>query len=127
MTYPALKNLGINRPHEISSYTLSTNNDEDILRIRYTRQKGSLLPTAKKFKFPRRPMPGIQVQPGEVGITEISPALEDALAELSQLLKENTSFDDRRDVLLQELSEFEDYIHVRIGEFKTEIEQLTNK
>ncbi len=122
--YPALLSLGVNRPHEISSYTLSSTNDVDILRIRYTRQKGSLLPTSKKFKFPRRPIPGIHSQPGESLMTEISPALEEALEELSQLLSKEHSLKDRKTELLRELDEFEDYIRVQIAEFKAEIEKL---
>ncbi len=58
MSYPALKNLGVNRPHEISSYTLSSGCNADTLKIKYSRQKGSLLPTVKRFHFPRRPVPG---------------------------------------------------------------------
>lgn len=124
MSYPALKNLGINRPHEISGYTLSTHNDIDTLRIKYIRQKGSLLPTAKRFQFPRRPMPGIQVIPGETVMTEISPALEDALEELSLLLDQQQSAHDKKETLLKELDEFETYVSEQIKEFKAEIEQL---
>lgn len=124
MSYPALKNLGINRPHEISSYTLSSTNDIDTLRIRYTRQKGSLLPASKKFKFPRRPMPGVQVVPGESVMTEISPALEAALGELSHLLSETASLADKKTELLHDIDEFEEYVRVRLAEFKAEIEKL---
>ncbi len=122
--YPALLSLGINRPHEISSYTLSSTNDVDILRIRYTRQKGSLLPVSKKFKFPRRPIPGIHPKPGESLVTEISPALEEAVEELSQLLSKEHSVKDKKTELLRELDEFEHYISVQIAEFKAEIEKL---
>ncbi len=124
MSYPALKNLGINRPHEISAYTLTTHNDVDTLRIKYVRQKGSLLPTAKKFKFPRRPVPGVQPVPGEVAMTEISPALEEALEELSHLLSEANSTQDKKAELLHELHEFEEYIRIRIAEFRAEVEKL---
>lgn len=127
MSYPALLNLGINRPHEISGYTLSSNNDVDILRVKYARQKGSLLPTAKKFKFPRRPMPGVQPQPGEAMMTEISPALEAALAELSQLLSKQATLTDRKAELLHELDEFEEYIRLQIAEFKAEIEKFDSE
>ncbi len=124
MSYPALLNLGINRPHEISGYTLSSSNDVDILRIKYTRQKGSLLPAAKKFKFPRRPMPGMDPSHGQEVMTEISPALEEALDELSHLLSKHVSFVDRKAELLNELDEFEEYIRLQIAEFKAEIERL---
>lgn len=124
MQYPALKNLGINRPHEISGYTLSTHNDVDTLRIKYIRQKGSLLPTAKRFQFPRRPMPGIQAVPGEAIMTEISPALEEALEELSLLLDKQQSAHDKKENLIKELEEFEAYVSEQIKEFKSDIESL---
>ncbi len=124
MTYPALKNLGINRPHEISGYTLSTEGEVDTLRIRYTRHKGSLLPTSKRFKFPRRPMLGVHVAPGEPEMTEISPALEEALEELSSLLSEEKAEADKKAELLQEIDEFENFIRTRLAEFRVEIEKL---
>lgn len=124
MSYPALKNLGINRPHEINSYTLTSDGDIDILNIRYARQKGSLLPTTKKFKFPRRPMPGVQPEPGEGILTEISPALEDALAELSQLLSDKTSMLDKKTELLQEIDELETHVREQLAEIRAEIEKL---
>ncbi len=124
MSYPALQNLGINRPHEISGYTLSTHNDIDTLRIKYNRQKGSLLPTTKRFQFPRRPMAGVPIAPGEPVMTEISPALESALEELSRLLSKNTSIADKKVELLSEIDEFESYIKTRLAEFRSEIEQL---
>lgn len=122
MSYPALANLGITRPHEISGYTLSSTNDEDTLRVKYKRQKGSLLPTARKYTFPRRPMPGAQVN--NQMLTEVSPALEDALNELSKLLSDERDSADRKAELLHELAEFESYIRVQLAEFREEIEKL---
>ncbi len=124
MTYPALKSLGINRPHEISGYTLSTEANVDTLRVRYARQKGSLLPTSKRFKFPRRPMPGVHVAPGEPEMTEISPALEEALEELSDLLSADKSERDKKAELLQEIDEFESFIRAQLSDFRAEIEKL---
>lgn len=123
MTYPALKKLGINRPHEISGYTLSTYNNVDTLRIKYARQKGSLLPTAKRFQFPRRPMPA-SIATGEVEMTEISPALEEALAELASLLDEQKSIAARKAELLAELDEFQNFIGTQLNQFRAEIEKL---
>lgn len=124
MSYPALKNLGINRPHEISGYTLSSSNGVDTLRIKYTRQKGSLLPTAKKFKFPRRPMPGVQEIAGQDMITEISPALEEALSELSHLLNKEATLSDKKSELLHEIDEFEEYVISKLADFRAEIDKL---
>ena len=51
--YPALTQMGISNPSQISRYSLQHINNVDILRIVYKRQKGSLLPVSKKFKFGR--------------------------------------------------------------------------
>jgi len=121
--FPALKNLGINRPHEISGYSLSSFNHVDTLRIRYNRKKGSLLPTSKKFQFPRRPTPGMQAAGAEF-MEEISPALGDALNELSLLLDEKQHNSNRKQLLIDELDEFGAFVRSRLAEFKAEIEKL---
>lgn len=124
MSYPALKNLGVNRPYEISGYTLSTESDVDVLRIRYTRQKGSLLPKSRRFQFPRRPLAGLPVEPGNTPITEISPALEEALTELSSLLSDNKSRTERKEDLVKEINELERLILSQLANFRAEIEKL---
>lgn len=123
MSYPALKSLGINRPHEISGYTLSSTNDVDTLRIRYTRQRGSLLPTVRKYQFPRRPMPGVASTDGQL-LTEVSPALEDALNELSSLLSKKKDSSNRKAELLRDLEAFENYIREELADFRSDIEKL---
>ena len=51
--YPSLTEMGITSPEDISRYSLQKSNNVDILRIVYKRQKGSFLPTSKKFRFGR--------------------------------------------------------------------------
>lgn len=123
MSYPALKSLGINRPHEISGYTLSSTNDVDTLRIKYSRQRGSLLPTVRKYQFPRRPMPGVASADGQL-LTEVSPALEDALNELSTLLSRRKDSSNRKADLLRDLEAFENYIREELADFRSDIEKL---
>ncbi len=122
MEYKTLSDLGIKRPNEISNYSLSYNcNDStDILRIKYTRKKGSLLPVAKKFTFPKRKMPGINID----NMTEVSPTLKKAVAELDDILDKDKSNKDRKKELMSELSEFQSYVCHRITEFKSEIDKL---
>ena len=52
-TYPTLTEMGINNPGEIERFSLNTINNIDIIRIVYTRKKGSLLPASKRFRFGR--------------------------------------------------------------------------
>ena len=52
--YPALAEMGIVRFHEISHYRLSQEgSSRDVLRVKYKRAKGSLLPHSRTYKFGR--------------------------------------------------------------------------
>jgi len=50
---PTLKEMGIKTPDEIAHYRLYMEGHVDILKIFYQRQKGSFLPTTRKYKFGR--------------------------------------------------------------------------
>ena len=83
--YPTLTEMGITSPNEISSYDYFEGpNDEDILRVRYRRKPGSLLPDTRVYRFRRIGVgtPGT----AEEGAQEISPTLSAALVELDSLL-----------------------------------------
>ena len=88
--YPALAEMGIQRFHEISAYKLSHNgHNEDVLRIKYERAKGSLLPESRKYKFGRS-MKAVIVDGGTARMEqtyEISPFLLKAVSELDALLE----------------------------------------
>lgn len=94
--YPALAEMGIIRFHEISHYTLGQNSgSEDVLRIKYARAKGSLLPSSRKYKFGRS-MKTVIADGGTARMEhtyEISPFLLKAVSELDSLvtLKESGS------------------------------------
>lgn len=92
--YPALAEMGIVRFHEISSYRLSQNGDnEDVLRVKYKRTKGSLLPHSRKYKFGRS-MKTFVADGGTARMDhnyEISPFLLKAVSELDSLVTSNMS------------------------------------
>lgn len=83
--YPTLTKMGITSPNEISSYeNFQDGKDEDILRIRYHRKPGSLLPETRVYRFRK-----IGVPTGDAGQgagSEISPTLSQAMVELDDLL-----------------------------------------
>lgn len=83
--YPTLSEMGITSPAEISSYELFEDvGDEDVLRIRYRRKSGSLLPEIRVYRFRRIGVPGGAAASGSS--TEISPKLSQAILELDELL-----------------------------------------
>lgn len=78
--YPTLTEMGIASPSEISSYDIFEEvGDEDVLRIRYRRKPGSLLPVTREYRFRR-------VGASGDGSSDISPVLSKAMVELDQLL-----------------------------------------
>ncbi|MFK7860599.1 MAG: DUF3461 family protein [Granulosicoccus sp.] len=91
-TYPALEEMGVTRAHQISSYTLRPDGaDKDVLKIRYKRAKGSLLPESRTYKFGR----SLKTVIADGGTSrmehtyEISPFLLKAVAELDSLVINN--------------------------------------
>lgn len=133
MEYPTLKKLDITRPHEISSYTLSTSGNIDTLRVRYTRKKGSLLPTSKRFQFSRTPMKGMndENEPTQSIITEVSPVLTQVLLELETLLSTKITTQNKKEQLLKEINNFEkdvedfhSFIRSQLANFRADIEKL---
>ena len=95
--YPALAEMGIVRFHEISHYALSQNGaSEDVLRVKYARAKGSLLPSSRKYKFGRSQKTVI-ADGGTARMEhtfEISPFLLKAVKELDSLVTRKQSSDE---------------------------------
>lgn len=91
-SYPALEEMGITRAHQISTYTLRPDGAEkDVLKIRYKRAKGSLLPESRTYKFGR----SLKTVIADGGTSrmehtyEISPFLLKAVSELDTLVTSN--------------------------------------
>ena len=117
--FPALEEMGINRAHEISQYSLRPDGaDKDILKIRYKRAKGSLLPQSRTYKFGRS-LKTVIADGGTARmehVYEISPFLLKAVAELDSLVADKkqvggevTSLigEDRVNTLLKGFNELE--------------------
>ena len=85
--HPALAEMGIIRPSEISHYSLRQDGaDKDVLRIIYNRAKGSLLPYSRKYKFGRA-QKTVLADGGSSRMAhtyEISPFLLKAVSELDE-------------------------------------------
>ena len=119
-SWPALSEMGITRFHEISHYSLRQDGDKkDVLKISYKRQKGSLLPESRKYRFGRS-LRTVVADGGSARLEdtyEISPYLLDAVAELDRLVARNALVDadsrdakagfDRKATVLVELNHIE--------------------
>lgn len=91
-SFPTLADMGVTRPTEISSYKLRSNGKKnDVLKIRYKREKGSFLPHSRTYKFGRS-LKAVVADGGTARIEntyEISPLLLRAVAELDSLVQQD--------------------------------------
>lgn len=110
MQYPNLAQMGVQNPQEIIGYTLShIIPATDVLKIKYQRPKGSLLPVTRSYNIGRavqtRMIDSGTATTGE--IYEISPILSKAIYELDQIVDAKTSKDQLKKHILAELERVE--------------------
>ena len=124
--YPTLTDMGIANPNQIDRYSLQASGDNDVLRIVYKREKGSILPGSKKFKFPRN----IRVIEQDGGnkksetIIEVSPALSRAVTELHQIVNMKHSRSEQKEIINDEIQRLEEEISTRVSHLKSLINGL---
>lgn len=86
--YPTLNAMGINSVDDVIKYTIRHQDDTDVLKVYYKRDRSSFLPRSKKFSFVRgrRSIP-IESRSAKAfeSVTSISPQLTMAIEELNQL------------------------------------------
>lgn len=124
--YPTLADMGIANPEQIDRYSLQASENNDVLRVIYKRDKGSLLPSSKKFKFPRI----VRVIEQDGGskksetITEVSPALSRAVIELHKIVKTKHSRADQKEIIADEIQRLEEEISTRMTYLKALLKKL---
>ncbi len=109
--YPSLTEMGIAGFDEIKQYTvIQDKKDRDILRINYKRQKGSMLPKRKTFRFGRSAKMVNDSANGRhatVEIFEISPFLLKVMAELDSIVGSSNAEKDKVEALLEHINQLE--------------------
>ena len=121
----ALPDMVVDNPVHIARYTIYTVHETDMLRIIYSRKKGSLLPVSKTFKFPRVKK-SVLVDSGtrETQVVfERNPALGNAVAEIDALLSDREDKDQLNQVLADEILQLEAEMTSRIDYIKSLIEK----
>ena len=124
--YPSLLDMGIKNPNEIARYSFQTLDNVDRLRVIYKRKQGSLLPSSKKFKFPRSKKT-IVVDSGSnttQTLNEISPFLQNVIAELDQVVNLKNSQAQQKEIILDEMQRLDDEVKSRMVYIKSLIEKL---
>ncbi len=121
----ALTEMGVDNPGHIARYTIYTVMETDMLRIIYAREKGSLLPVSKTFKFPRVKK-SVMVDSGTRQtqvIFERNPSLANAVTEIEELLNERKDKDQLNQILADEILQLEAEMTSRIDYIKSLVEK----
>lgn len=125
--YPTLESMGVTSLQEIERYSLHTTDDTDVLRIVYKRQKGSLLPSSKKYHFGRSANTFVTDSGSSTieNVREISPSLLKAIAELDSIVNVQLSREEQIEVILEEIRRLEEEISLRAQYLRSLVKELT--
>lgn len=124
--YPTLDSMGIKSTDNIEKFTLRYENGQDVLKIYYHREKGSLLPKSKKFKFGRSTKT-VLADGGQQTyrqVQEPSLVVVRALEELEQIVGKQHEIKVTKEDLILELEHLEKVMESKISEIKEKINAL---
>lgn len=124
--YPALTEMGISNPEEISRYSLQTIHNVDFLRIVYKRKKGSILASSKKYRFGRAQKMVVTDSGRQTTelIHEISPFVIKATAELKSIVQTKHSRNEQKAIIADEMRRLEEEMKTRFAYLATLLEKL---
>lgn len=120
--FPRLAELGITDPDLITGYEINSINQIDVLRIAQKRERGSLLPTRRRWEFPRVQQGLPDKQRGTYLVT--SPLLREIEAELDRLLADQQHLETTIESLQDELSALESEVAMRIHHIRDALARL---
>ncbi len=118
--------MGVRHPLQISGYSVSSIDYIDVLRITYDRPKGSKLPGARTYRFPRvqKTLPAGSSADDAAVVMESDPALHTALEELRQITKLKEENQDLAEVMREELRLLEEDIALRSEYLRTLVDKI---
>lgn len=125
--YETLKSMGITSFEDIERFTLRYENSFDVLKVYYRREKGSLLPKSKKFKFGRSTKT-VLTDGGQQTYREVKePSLTvlRAVEELTSLVGKQHELKVTKEDLVKELEHLERVVTDKMAELKEKINSLS--
>jgi hypothetical protein len=124
--YPRLTEMGVQHPEHIASYSISSVDYTDNLRITYIRPKGSLLPVSRSYRFPRTQRTAVLGPESDKGkvVMESAPAFREAVKELQALLSSRETTHGVAAGLLEEIEALEQELAERVACLKRLAGQL---
>ncbi|REG82664.1 DUF3461 family protein [Marinomonas pollencensis] len=124
--YPTLESMGITSTENIEKFTLRYENGQDVLKVYYRREKGSLLPKSKKFKFGRSTKT-VLADGGQQTyrqVQEPSLIVVRALEELEKIVGKQQEARVSKEDLIVELEHLEKVMESKIADIKAKINAL---
>lgn len=124
--YPTLDSMGVTSIKDIEKFTLRYEGGHDVLKIYYRREKGSLLPKSKKFKFGRATKT-VLADGGQQTYRQVQePSLTvlRAMEELEMIVGRQHEAKVTKEDLVQELVHLEKVMTSKINEIKEKIEAM---
>lgn len=124
--HPTLESMGITSTENIEKFTLRYENGQDVLKVYYRREKGSLLPKSKKFKFGRSTKT-VLADGGQQTyrqVQEPSLIVVRALEELEEIVGKQQEIRVSKDDLIVELEHLEKVMESKIADIKAKINAL---
>ncbi len=113
--YPTLKEMGVESPHQIEKYHITSINAVDVLRLIYDRPDGSFLPSYRSYRFPRVQEQDASGRKKDAKQAKLRthPKLLAAIEELDTLLTKMSSKESIKDEILDEIAMLEEDIAIR--------------
>lgn len=124
--HPTLESMGITSFDDIDKFTLRYEGGFDVLKVYYRREKGSLLPKSKKFKFGRSTKT-VLADGGQQTyrqVQEPSLVVLRAVEELGQIVGKAQETKITKDELVKELEHLERVMASKIAEIKDKIDSF---
>ena len=125
--YQTLESMGITSFVDIEKFTLRYEDGFDVLKVYYRREKGSLLPKSKKFKFGRATKT-VLTDGGQQTyrqVQEPSLVVLRAVEELGTIVGKQHEDKVSKDELIKELEHLEKVVTSKITELKAKIAELS--
>ncbi|MEP0071068.1 MAG: DUF3461 family protein [Marinomonas sp.] len=124
--YPTLNSMGVTSVQDIDKFTLRYEGGNDVLKIYYRREKGSLLPKSKKFKFGRSTKT-VLADGGQQTYRQVQePSLTvlRAMEELEQIVGRQHEEKVSKEDLVKELEHLEKVMTNKISEIRAKIDAM---
>jgi hypothetical protein len=130
--FQTLENMGITSLDDVTKYSVRHESDIDVLKVYYTRPKGSLLPRSKKFTFVRGKK-AIPIEKrgtsGWENVQDVAPQLALAVKELEAIVRTNESKTPAimAEDIIENLTHLEKVIAAKLEEIRNQVDQLQSR